>query len=130
MIFSTLVIKTKIKKYIILSTIILIFSLIYEMFSHGVYSNYMLLAFLFPLFGGVVIYSILLKNKNIISGIGMNIYDMSLITIMIGSIIKGVLEIYGTTNSLIMIYWLAGILLLMISIIFNIKNIKKTQPVS
>ena len=100
------------------------------MFSHGVYSNYMLLAFLFPLFGGVVIYSILLKNKNIISGIGMNIYDMSLITIMIGSIIKGVLEIYGTTNSLIMIYWLAGILLLMISIIFNIKNIKKTQPVS
>ena len=130
MILSTLVIKTKIKKYIILSTIILIFSLIYEMFSHGVYSNYMLLAFLFPLFGGVVIYSILLKNKNIISGIGMNIYDMSLITIMIGSIIKGVLEIYGTTNSLIMIYWLAGILLLMISIIFNIKNIKKTQPVS
>lgn len=124
---SILAIKKKIKKYIILSIIIFIFSLIYEFFSHGVYSNYMLLAFLFSLLGGAVIYSIIfLNNKNIISEKGMNIYDMSLITIMIGSIIKGVLEIYGTTNSLIIVYWIVGIVLLLISTIINIKNIKKT----
>ena len=37
--------------YLFLSLFVLLFGQIYEHFSHGVYSNYMIFAFLFPLLG-------------------------------------------------------------------------------
>lgn len=37
--------------YLFLSLFVLVFGQIYEHFSHGVYSNYMIFAFLFPLLG-------------------------------------------------------------------------------
>lgn len=114
-------------KYLIFSIFCGIFAFIYEMFSHGVYSNNMIFAFLIPLvMGTIMFYLIYITNWNkYIDYIGYNLYNASIATFTIGSIIKGVLEIYGTTNSLINMYFIIGFVLLVISILFIIIEVIK-----
>ena len=102
--------------FLIISTICLIFGLIYELFSHQVYSVFMLGAFLIPLVMGVVIPSFICKIKMPSVAVN-NLYNASIATFIFGSFIKGFLDIYGTTNSKILIYPIVGIMLLLISII-------------
>ena len=100
---------------------VILFSTIYESFSHGVYSKYMILAFIFPLIG--LILSITYKNKFIKrfpNKISTNIFDASLATLTAGGLLQGFLEIYGTTNKLIIIYPAVGLSLLLISIIVTV----------
>ena len=107
------------KKYLLFSIFCLVFSLIYESFSHNVYSNYMIFSFLIPLIMGTLIFYILYKFKlnYYINNFSYITYNMSIATFTIGSIIMGFLEIYGTTNSLTKIYAIVGIVTLIISII-------------
>lgn len=110
------------KIYLIISIICLIFSLIYEHFSHEVYSFYMISAFLIPLILGSVV-STLLSMKNIrVSRISNNLYNASVATFTIYFVMRGFLEIYGTTNSIINIYPIVGIILLFVSIILKVIN--------
>ena len=114
--------KKQSKIYLIISIICLIFSLIYEHFSHEVYSFYMISAFLIPLILGCVV-STFLSMKNIkVSRTSNNLYNASVATFTIYFIMRGFLEIYGTTNSIINIYLIVGILLLVVSIILKIIN--------
>lgn len=117
----------KIKKYLILSLVIFVFGIIYEYFSHGVYSIYMMGAFVIPLIGGVLV-NVLIKNLNlskVISERTLDLRDCGVITLMIASIILGVVEIYGTTNYLInFLFIVSGIILTitLISLKYDIKN--------
>lgn len=115
--------KRQSKIYLIVSIICLIFSLIYEHFSHEVYSFYMLSAFLIPLILGSLV-SIILSIKNIkVFKLSNNLYNASVATFTIYFIMRGFLEIYGTTNATINIYLIVGIFLLISSIILRvIKN--------
>lgn len=90
-----------------------VFGSVYELFSHGVYSYYMIYAFAFPLVGGVLPFLILdLKNPRYMpSALAQGLYHAGIATCTIGSIIQGVLVIYGTTNSKTVIYWIAGAVL-------------------
>ena len=99
----------------------MIFGIIYESFSHNVYSNYMMYAFLIPLFG-MVVYGIIyiFELNKYYSEFAMKIFNSSIITFTFGSVIKGVLEIYGTTNKLITIYLIFGIIMIILSVITNI----------
>ena len=85
--------------------------MVYEGFSHGVYSFYMIYAFLFLLGGGALPFLVvgLQKNSRSINPSAKALYHCGLATLTIGSILQGVLEIYGTTNGLIRIYWIAGL---------------------
>ena len=94
MILSTLDTKRQAIKYFIISIFFLIFGVVYEAFSHNVFSNYMMWAFLIPLFLGFVPYMILC-----------------------------ILEIYGTTNVLMNVYLPVSITLLVLSIIVFVINI-------
>lgn len=108
----------KSKLYLVMTIFVILFSTIYESFSHGVYSKYMILVFIFPLIG--LILSITYKNKFIKrfpNKISTNIFDASLATLTAGGLLQGFLEIYGTTNKLIIIYPAVGLSLLLISII-------------
>ena len=81
----------------------LVFGIIYEMFSHGVISLFMILAFLIPLIN--LITNIIFINRKIkITKLSKNFFSMSIYTFTFFSVIKGVLDIYGTTNNLIIIY--------------------------
>ena len=88
-----------------------VFSIIYEHFSHGVYSGYMLCAWLIPLVGVVLPYSIYLRFGRLEKGEenpAYSIYQSAVLTLLLGSIFQGILEIYGTTNRLSRVYWVVG----------------------
>ena len=114
--------KREMYKHFIVSIFFLIFGFIYEIFSHEVYSMYMIYAFIIPLVFGFTLYLVIYKMElnKYLNELGMKLYDLSLITFTIGSIMKGVLEIYGTTNKLVSIYLKVGIILMIVSFLLNI----------
>lgn len=95
-----------------------LFSAIYEHFSHGVYSNYMVFLFIFPLIGGAVPYAALgfIKRMRCPSASARRIYNCGVATLTVGSCFAGILEIYGTTSVYLKYYWLAGIALIAMGI--------------
>ena len=105
--------------YLIISLFCALFGAVYEVFSHGVYSFYMIYAFAFPLVGGTFPFLVIsLFRKNYPDAIARNIYHSGIATLTVGSIIQGVLDIYGTTNRLTGLYWLVGIIMLISGIVF------------
>ncbi len=103
----------------IIGTIFLaFFGAVYEVFSHQVYSYYMLYAFAIPLLMGVLPYAILLLKEKYPGKMFLNLWNTATATLSIGSVFAGVLAIYGTTNSLIIVYPIAGGILILISLAF------------
>lgn len=99
--------------YLLVSIFCAFFGAVYERFSHEVYSYYMLYAFAFPLVGGALPFftiamGFLKKHPSIWS---RTLYHCGIATLTIGSILCGVLYIYGTTNRLTAVYWAIGIAL-------------------
>ena len=101
--------------YLSISIFVLLFSIIYEFFSHGVYSYFMIGAFLVPLIFGVIGESFIKK----ISIISINFYHSFIATLTMFCITKGFLDIYGTTNSLIYVYLVVSVLLFILTIVFG-----------
>lgn len=119
MILYTSDIKKVSMKYFLFALIVLVFSLIYEYFSHGVYSMSMLLAFLYPFIGGII-YIFLSRNLDCRSKafrMADNLFTTGIATFTVGSLFMGVLDIYGTTNKLTIIYKLVGSLSLSLGIV-------------
>lgn len=113
------------------SMLCLLFGAIYELFSNEVYSYFMLGAFLIPLVLGAIPFFILSKIKKtpLPPLIPRYIYHSGVVSLTCGSVVQGVLDIYGTTNRLIYFYFNFGMLFcgaaLVISIVwFIIKSIK------
>lgn len=102
----------------------LLFAAVYECFSHQVYSRFMLLAFLFPLVGGLIPYTILLKTSlwKSIGKFSRSLYNSGIAAWTAGSLFQGILEIYGTTSRLSAVYWIAGAILLSAGLLCFIIN--------
>lgn len=114
-------------RYLIVSIICAFIGGIYELFSHEVYSYYMIYAFAFPLVLGAFPWLTIglfkkdfLPNKSI-----RTIFHCGIATLTIGSIFKGVLEIFGTTNPLNKIYWIAGSILILLGLILLVTTINE-----
>ena len=105
--------------YFCISMFCAVFGGIYEIFSHGVYSNYMMYAFLFPLIGGtlynLILYSLRLRLQR---GLSLIFYNTGIAALTIGSIVRGILDIYGTDNILANVYWYAGAILVCLGVVF------------
>ena len=92
----------------------ILFGAIYERFSHEVYSYYMIYAFAFPLVLGVLPgLSIVLFDLRIPSATTIRLWSYGIAVLTVGSAFKGVLDIYGTTNRLIWVYPVSGVILLL-----------------
>ncbi len=100
--------------YLLCAILTALFGAVYERFSHEVYSYFMLYAFLIPLLGGALPYlaSSVARVPRRATGIVRAMHHCGIATLTIGSIVRGILDIYGTTNRLINAYWIAGLLLL------------------
>lgn len=98
------------------------FGFIYELFSHGVYSNYMMFAFLIPFLLGSILFLVIGKLNLRVSNLSLNFYHSFVSTLTLGCIMKGFLDIYGTTNSLLNVYIYVSILLLILSVVFIRKS--------
>lgn len=82
---------------------------VYEQFSHGVYSGFMVYAFLPPLvLGSCPLLILALRGKVLPGRWCVRLYHWGIIALTVGCLFQGALEIYGTTSRLVMGYWIAG----------------------
>lgn len=86
-----------------------LFGAVYERFSHGVYAYGMLYAFAFPLVLGVTPLLLIAMLRAPYPGrFARSVSHAGIATLTVGSLVSGALEIYGTSNPLTLVYWIAG----------------------
>ena len=99
--------------YLLAGTVFLaLFGAVYEHFSHGVYSYYMIYAFAVPLILGVVPCVAALAYQACPPPAPRRLWNAGIAVLSVGSVMRGVLDIYGTTNALIAVYGAVGCVLL------------------
>lgn len=105
--------------YLLVGLFCAFFGAVYEVFSHEVYSFFMIYAFAFPLAGGTLPFLVisLFRFKKYPGAVAGNLYHSGIATLTVGSIIQGVLDIYGTTNGLTRLYWYMGAILVVAGIV-------------
>lgn len=115
--------------YLGISIFVFIFGQIYEYFSHGVYSSYMMFAFLIPFIGLFIpslLNNLILKRK-ITDNVTLP-WKCGIATLTVDSIYKGVLEIYGTSGTFEHVYLIIGSLLCIIAtIVLVTARVNKDQ---
>ena len=109
-----------------------IFSAVYEHYGHGVKSNPMIFAFVYPLVLGVIplialAYLPSMKKVRYDGAVraGINLFYSAIATLTLGSVASGVVEIYGTTNHLIKYYYIVGCPLLAAGLIVTAVGLVK-----
>ncbi len=109
--------------YLMIALFCGIFAYIYELFSHGVYSNAMIYMFLYPLVLGALpaLYLRVNRKKDL-----PRIAHDGVILLTFGSLVTGILEIYGTTSVFTKYYYIAGILCYVTGVLFYLRYVKKT----
>lgn len=113
-------------KYFAASMVIAAAAAVYGLFSHGVYSYYMTYAFMIPLLAGALPHLLMaLRGTEI-----MSFNDAQLafvITLTAGSLLKGALDIYGTTNRLLIVYPIIALLILLVFSVQLAKRLKSQR---
>ena len=106
------------------------FGAVYERFSHEVYSYRMIYAFAFPLLLGAFPYAVCLWKSYDAGTRAMQLWNAAVFTWTVGSVFRGVLEIYGTTNRLILVYPVAGAVSAAAAAIalLDERKLRKTHP--
>ncbi len=97
-----------IKTYLLETVGCAIFGAVYELFSHGVWSCFMIGAFAFPLLLGAIPSFLMHKRGKPFPGKTSDLVHAGVAALTVGSILQGVLEIYGTSNPFMIVYWVAG----------------------
>ena len=99
------------------------FGAVYELFSHGVYSYFMMYAFAIPLALGVLPnlaatrFGWRAPNK-----LAANAWNSGVAALTVGCIFQGALEIYGTTNQLAAVYPVVAAALLAVGVVFHVRD--------
>lgn len=104
----------------------LIIGTVYEFFSHQVYSPFMYLLFLIPLLLGLAPNLLAQKlHKHFLSSENAKAaYRMGVLTLIFGSFLKGVFDIYGTHSVYPSFYLPVGLALLLVALGFEIHQRK------
>ncbi len=111
------------------------FGAIYEYFSFGVYSYYMIYAFLCPLVLGGLPWMIIatsskaMEKQDFPPHVTINLWNTGVATLTVGSIFRGVLDIYGTTSVYSKCYLIVGAVLLIIAMM-TLVGYKEKQTTS
>lgn len=108
--------------YLIASVLVLAFSLVYSIFSHEVYSNYLSYAFLYPLIGGFCVYFGVHFTK-FFSKWPYNFYNAGIATITVGSILAGINEIAGADTLYYLIFFYVGFAFVILSLVMIIYGL-------
>ena len=121
-------------KYLAAAAVVAAAGQLYEYFSHGVYSNYMIFAFMIPLAAGAFpnLIAAAVSKKRASSGSGRasagirsaasGLQLAAVVTLTAGSLVNGALEIYGTSNRLVAVYPAAGTVLLTAALLMYLKQ--------
>ena len=138
-------------RYLTASLLIAAAAAVYGLFSHGVYSYFMTYAFMVPLLGGAMPHLLTAKKEASVeescdgfesaplaksnkkrSPLGWILEEKDLqlaviATLTAGSLLKGALDIYGTTNKLLIAYPVIAALLIAGTLL--VRSRKKEDPV-
>ncbi len=94
-----------------------LFGAVYERFGHGVFSFFMVYAFAFPLLLCTLPLEVAsLRGLRLPGRAARGFWDCGVATLTVGSLVRGALEIYGTTNRLTGLYWILGGLLIALAL--------------
>ena len=107
--------------YIIFAVVCIITNLIYGNFSHNVSSNYMTWMFLYPFVLGIISTFLNYKGNKVVK----DLFFFGILTLTIGSFLKGVFEIAGTASAFQFVYYVFGIGLLIAGFLYTIFKIIK-----
>ena len=114
-------------KYLAASIVIAAAAAVYGLFSHGVYSYFMTYAFMIPLLAGAVPHLTAAMTgrvspaaEKLIRSEGAQLAFVA--TLTAGSLLKGALDIYGTTNRLLIVYPVLAAIILALAIAAAVKN--------
>ena len=115
--------------YALVSLFIAVFGLIYEHFSHEVDSNYMRFAFLIPAAMGLpaALLFLIVKKAPRPGRYSSSVYRWSCAFLTGGALLRGVFEIYGTDSVFPRIYFIAGTVLLVASLVIYIKEAARAR---
>ena len=94
--------------YLLAAALCALFGAIYERFSHEVYSYFMIYAFLFPLMLGGIPFFLMQSAGRPFPYRASGLIHAGVAALTVGSIVQGVLVIYGTSNPLTAVYWIVG----------------------
>jgi len=103
--------------YVVASLACAAFAAVYEHFSHGVYSVFMVGRFAWPLVLGAVPALLAGLRGARVPPAARRAWALGVATLTAGSAFQGVLEIYGTTSPLVVAYWVAGPALLVLAVV-------------
>lgn len=103
------------RTYLILTIACCLIGAVYEHFSFGVYSYFMLYAFAVPMVCGVLPALFLASSRqpSEIPRWSIKLWDAGIAVWTVGAFFRGILEIYGTASGLTKWYWIAGSILLL-----------------
>ena len=111
---------------LIAALITAVFGMIYESFSFGVFSYAMIYAFGFFAVGGGLFWRLVGIKRKFVPAMAACFWNAGLATLTLGSILKGVLDIYGSSNSLLILFPVLGIVdMLSFFLVVLIKKYKK-----
>jgi LPXTG-motif cell wall-anchored protein len=96
--------------YLLLCVLCVVVTNVYALFGHGIRSDSMDWMFLYPLFGGVVFIALGLVLGRL-PRFAANLYHAGLAALTVGSLLRGILEIAGTSSAYTKYFTLAGGLL-------------------
>ena len=120
-------------RYLAASIVIAAAAAVYGLFSHGVYSYFMTYAFMVPLLAGALPHLTAALKTACGKACGSLYEKISgakdaqlavVVTLTAGSLLKGALDIYGTTNKLLVVYPAAAAVILAAASAMAIKNKK------
>ena len=99
--------------YLSVSILCIAVNKIYATFGHGVSSDTMTWMFVYPLVGGLLFFllrgSMIFRSRRSSGYRGfLNIYNTGIAMLTVGSFLKGIMDIAGTSSKYVMIYYLIG----------------------
>ena len=107
--------------YVLAAVNAAVFSAVYEHFSFGVYSPFMIFAFAVPLLMGALAFLLmgraLKKTGTSVPALVCKFWHAAVATLTVGFLFRGVLDIYGTSSSLGTVYWIASAVLAVLALL-------------
>lgn len=106
------------RHYLVAFAVAAIFSVIYESCSHGVYSAFMVGLAAWPLVLGFLP-AIIASRAGVMEPAPLlrAFLASGVFTLTMGSLVTGVMEIYGSTSDLVLVYWVFGSALMLAAVI-------------
>ena len=101
--------------YLLICVFLAVFSTVYLHFSHGVVSPFMQFLCLIPLLLGALPALVLHRLRCTPRPSALVFYRCAVFTLTVGSAVRGIMDIYGTTSALLSVYPVLTILLFCLS---------------